>query len=133
MTQNLVFCNYEIGQIGIWNLVFVMCERVPTSLGRRVIEGIFYKYWCLVFGICERTNLSGKMSDRGSSFSRTATRDSFVSDMEKQPRHRHSSFLTYFCILLFCILYFFFGISYFVICIFRLTWRSSLAAETTTS
>ena len=66
----------------------------------------------LVFGICERTHLSGKMSDRGSSFSRTATRDSFVSDMEKQPRHRHSSFLTYFCI---CCIFFFFCILYFCI------------------
>ena len=90
MTQKLVFefdRGYFFKTNGIWDLVFGSGD--------------------LVFGISERTDLSGKMSDRGSSFSRTATRDSFVSDMEKQPRHRHSSFLTYFCILLFCILYFF--------------------------
>ena len=55
-------------------------------------------WYFLVFGwfsLVFQLYLSGKMSDRGSSFSRTATRDSFVSEMEKQPRQRHSNFRTW--------------------------------------
>ena len=93
----------RLAQLKTWKLEFYHLE----------LDILYFCNWD--FCIFERSHLSGKMSDRGSSFSRTATRDSFVSDMEKQPRHRHSNFLTYICIFVFL----YFGIfAYLYFCIF---------------
>ena len=88
--------NLRISGLFSWGWVLV-CGWYFLVFGWFFVTLVWY---FLVF----RLYLSGKMSDRGSSFSRTATRDSFVSEMEKQPRQRHSNFRTWTNNILFDVL-----------------------------
>ena len=100
-TCNWQLNNWEPGQVSLSTCLGRWAER---ALGTFYSVHVFFLGgWgveCVFLGFVReylserRVYLSGKMSDRGSSFSRMATRDSFVSEIEKQPRHRHSSFLT---------------------------------------